>query len=122
MDDASLENSFWNWPFRFLQTLTRMPKHTGSWLGVGHLVDNLDPLDRSTELCGLMLLPPQGTDPKAGICVLPNGDVVNFCQVMPLYREELQYGAEHGVPALVQKMRNISYVVSRKRRNAIKDT
>lgn len=122
VDDASLENSFWSWPFRFLQTLTRVPKHTGGWLGVGHLVDNLDPLDRSTELCGLMLIPPQGTDPKAGMCVLPSGEVVNFCQVMPLYREELDYGAVHGVPALVQKMRNISYVVSRKRRNALKDT
>ena len=34
-------------------------------------------------------------------CRLPDGDEVNFYQVIPLYREEIQYKLEHGSDALL---------------------
>ena len=40
-----------------------------------------------------------GTD--SFFCRLPDGDEVNFYQVIPLYREEIQYKLEHGSDALL---------------------
>ncbi|WP_367184380.1 suppressor of fused domain protein [Intestinimonas sp.] len=50
---------------------------------------------------------------------LPDGDEVNFYQVLPLYRNELEYNIEHDADTLLDRMADVSFVVQADRRNAI---
>ena len=61
---------------------------------------------------------PQGIEGDDGVCILPNGEEVNFYQVIPLYREELDYKLDHGADALLEKMANISFVANPIRQKA----
>ena len=45
--------------------------------------------------------------------------MVNFYQVIPLYRDEMEYKLENDVDALFEKMEDISFVVNQTRPNAI---
>ena len=53
------------------------------------------------------------------VCVLPGGEEVNFYQVIPLYREELEYKLEHDADALMEQMAEVSFVVCPDRRNTV---
>ena len=70
-------------------------------------------------LCAALLTGPQGTEEGSEVCALPGGEEVNFYQVIPLYRDELEYKLEHGVDALLDKMAGISFVVDPARQDAI---
>ena len=50
---------------------------------------------------------------------MPSGEEVNFYQVIPLYRDELDYKLEHDADALLDKMEGISFVVKPDRQDAI---
>ena len=50
---------------------------------------------------------------------MPSGEEVNFYQVIPLYRNEMEYKMEHDADALLKKMAGISFVVNPTRQNAI---
>lgn len=56
---------------------------------------------------------------EAEVCVLPNGENVNFYQLIPLYREEIQYKLKHGADVLLDKMSELSFVVRVDRKNYI---
>ena len=53
------------------------------------------------------------------VCILPSGEEVNFYQVIPLYRDELEYKLAHDADALLDKMNGISFVVNPTRQDAI---
>lgn len=93
----------WYWPIRLLKSLARLPIECDTWLGWGHTVDNEEPYAENTRLCGAMLVDAL-TGGEEKICVLPNGEDVNFYQVIPLYREEMEYKMENNAEALLQKM------------------
>lgn len=38
------------------------------------------------------------------VCILPGGEEVNFYQVLPLYREEMEYKLEHDADALLERL------------------
>lgn len=59
------------------------------------------PFAENTELRGEILLCPGVFGTDSFFCRLPDGDEVNFYQVIPLYREEIQYKLEHGSDALL---------------------
>ena len=73
-----------------------------SWVSVSytHLEDGI-PFAENTELRGEILLCPGVFGTDSFFCRLPDGDEVNFYQVIPLYREEIQYKLEHGSDALL---------------------
>ena len=75
-------------------------------------MDNQSPFAENTELCASLLTAPQGIEGDDGVCILPNGEEVNFYQVIPLYREELDYKLDHGADALLEKMADVSFVVN----------
>ena len=53
------------------------------------------------------------------VCILPDGEEVNFYQVIPLYQEESAYKMEYDADVLLKKMEGISFVVNPSRQNAI---
>ncbi|MDY4167542.1 MAG: suppressor of fused domain protein [Fournierella sp.] len=114
-----LKNERWYWPIRLLKTLARLPIVSDTWLGFGHTMDNEEDFAKGTKLCAAILTGPQDTEDGSEVCILPSGEEVNFYQVIPLYREELEYKMEHDADALLDKMEGISFVVKPNRQDAI---
>ena len=114
-----LKNERWYWPIRLLKTLARLPIASDTWLGFGHTMDNEEDFAKDTKLCAAMLTGPQDTEDGSEVCILPSGEEVNFYQVIPLYREELEYKMEHDADALLDKMDGISFVTYNTRPNAM---
>ena len=114
-----LKNERWYWPIRLLKTLARLPIASDTWLGFGHTMDNEEDFAKDTKLCAAILTGPQDTEDGSEVCILPSGEEVNFYQVIPLYREELDYKMEHDADALLDKMDGISFVTYNTRPNAM---
>lgn len=119
LDQESMKDEKWYWPIRLLKFLARLPINCDSWLGHGHTVENREPFADNTKLCTATLIGPQGTEDGSEVCTLPGGEEVNFYQVIPLYRDELEYKLAHDADALLGKMNGISFVVEPDRQDAI---
>ena len=114
-----LKNERWYWPIRLMKTLARLPIASDTWLGFGHTMDNEEDFAKGTKLCAAILTGPQDTEDGSEVCILPSGEEVNFYQVIPLYRDELEYKLAHDADALLDKMEGISFVVEPDRQDAI---
>ena len=114
-----LKDEAWYWPIRLLKVLAHLPIDSNTWLGFGHTMDNEETFASNTELCAVILTGPQGIKGGEDVCLLPNGDEVNFYQVIPLYRDELAYKVAHDADALLEKMQRISFVVNPSRPNVL---
>ena len=119
LDEESLKDERWYWPIGLLKVLARLPISNDIWLGFGHTMDKQSPFAEDTKLTAAILTGPQGVEEGGEVCTLPNGEEVNFYQVIPLYEDELDYKLEHDVDALLNKMSGISFVVNPTRQNAI---
>ena len=120
LDEESLKDELWYWPIGLLKVLARLPISNDTWLGFGHTMDKQSPFAEDTELCAALLVGPQDVVWNGGeVCTLPSGEEVNFYQVIPLYRNEMEYKMEHDADALLKKMAGISFVVNPTRQNAI---
>ena len=115
----SMQDERWYWPIRLLKTLARLPIASDTWLGFGHTMDNEEDFAKDTKLCAAILTGPQDTEDGSEVCILPSGEEVNFYQVIPLYRDELEYKLAHDADALLDKMNGISFVVNPTRQDAI---
>src|SRR5699024_4444994 len=115
----SLQEERRYWPDGPRKALARLPIASDTWLGWGHTMDKHSPFAAGTELCAAILTSPQGTEDGSEVCTLPGGEEVNFYQVIPLYRDELDYKLEHDADALLDKMAGISFVVDPARQDAI---
>ena len=115
----NFEDEKWFWVVRLLKDLARLPIASDTWLGFGHTMDHEENFAENTKLCAAMLTAPQGTDDGSEVCILPSGEEVNFYQVIPLYRDELEYKLARGADALLDKMEGISFVVKPDRQDAI---
>ena len=115
----NFEDEKWYWPIRLLKTLARLPIASDTWLGFGHTMDHEENFAENTKLCAAILAGSQGTEDGSEVCILPNGEEVNFYQVIPLYRDELEYKLSNDADALLDKMDGISFVVNPNRQDAI---
>ena len=115
LDEESLKDERWYWPIGLLKVLARLPIESDTWLGWGHTMDKQSPFGESTQLCGIILITPQGAEEGAEVCTLPGGEEVNFYQVIPLYRDEMEYKQAHSAEALLDKMEDVSFVVDPER-------
>lgn len=107
------------WPIRLLKNIARLPVSAGTWVGWGHTVDNQEPYAENTSLCGALLIDPEVGRPEGNVLTLPGGEDVNFYQIIPLYREEMDYKLNNGAGALLEIMENtVSYVIEIDRPNA----
>ena len=109
------EEERWYWPVRLLKILARLPLHEDTWLGWGHTIDHGGYFDESTELCGSMLINPSSFGDADNVCVLPDGSEVNFYQVIPLYREEMDFKTEHDAQELLKQLDSRVLIVDPKR-------
>ncbi len=110
-DEKALNDEKWYWPVRLLKTVARLPINCDTWIGWGHTIDNQKAFAENTALCGSMLTEVQNVEGGAEICVLPNGEHVNFYQIIPLYRDEMQYKIKHSADDIIDKMPKRSFVI-----------
>lgn len=113
------QNEIWYWPIRLLKSTARLPIACDTWLGWGHTVDNGEAYCDNTEFCGAVLIDPMTG--KDNLCILPNGEPVVFYQLIPIYREEMEYKIENDTKKLLQLMADTSFVVNINRPNTAKD-
>lgn len=111
----------WFWPISLLKDLAKLPINTNSWLGWGHSVDHRSNLSSNTNFCGSLLLYPEGVSEEAESCTLPNGDKVNFFEVIPMYREEMNFKINNNTKALLERMKDVQHVVEINRPNCCED-
>ncbi len=112
----------WFWPVGVIKSLTHLPINCDTWLGWGHTIDNQSPYYDETELCGSLLVFPEGVEEGAEKCELPNGNIVNFFQVIPLYREEMHFKIDNDTTELLQKLQNVAgHIVDPNRPNSCED-
>lgn len=113
LDKDSMQEQRWYWPIGLLKVLARLPISNDTWLGFGHTMDKQSPFAEDTELCAAILtgLQDMDLDTCGEVCILPGGEEVNFYQVLPLYREEMEYKLEHDADALLERLAAVSFVV-----------
>ena len=115
LDQESLKDERWYWPIGLLKVLARLPIANDTWLGWGHTMDKQSPFAETTDLCAALLISPQDAEEGAEVCTLPGGEEVNFYQVIPLYRDEMEYKQKYGAEKLLEKMEDVSFVVDPER-------
>ncbi len=94
------------WPVRWLKMLARMPHSYETWLGSGHTIPNGDPpqpFSPNTKFCGILIVgPPIEYEDFFALKVYP-GKTIYFQEMMPIYREEMEFKLKHGVDALIDR-------------------
>ena len=116
--DIKSEDEKYYWPIRVLKMLARMPISEDTWLGWGHTIDYGGPLADNTELSALLLLSCIYGE-EASVCTLPNGENVNFYNVIPLYEDEMNYKIENDTSALLDRFDDLDPVVNISRNSAL---
>ena len=101
----ALKDETWYWPIRMMLATAYFSIEDPNVCleSRATLMEGEDgvPFAEGTDLRGEILFWPGPFGQDAFACRLPGGEEVNFYQVIPLYREELQYKLEHGADALL---------------------
>lgn len=125
LTQEAMRDDKWFWPIRILKSTARYPlRERDTWLGWGHTLGDDDgvPFSDGTKLCGALLLSPGVFGEDSYVCKLADGDEVNFYQLIPLYKEEIDFKREHGVDELLEKCSDETLeVIDPQRLNVITD-
>lgn len=79
-----------DWAVQMLMEIAHFPVEENAWLEAGHSIEMDEPVDQSAAFTGVILTNTYVEGTKADHCTLPNGDVVQFYQVIPLFHEEIR--------------------------------
>lgn len=94
------------WVIRQLKLIARTAIEENSWVGFGHTfsgdAEATIPFANNTKLSSTVLLYALDKDYEQLHFHLPNKDRINFYQVFPLYKEELEYKQKYGTEALMR--------------------
>ena len=110
------------WPIRQLKVLARLPIQCDTWLGYGHTIssdESNSPYAKNTKLCSIMLLGGLNNNFEAMNLKLNKKEKINFCQLFPLYEEELIFKQKNGSDALLDLFddNDIMPIINCKRKN-----
>lgn len=93
LTDEGLKDERNYWPVRLLKDFARMPIETESWIAWGHSFsqEEEEPFAEGVPYSSAVLLSPQPDIDSIVTCPLSVGKSVDFFQVFPLTKEELEY-------------------------------
>lgn len=113
----SLKEEKWYWPIRLLEKLAHLPFDEDNWLGEGHSIEYGETFDKSTLQSAALLVNPYLS--KRYQCFLTKRKVVNFYQVIPLYREEMFFKQKNGADELLKFFSKDNLIVDPNRKCVI---
>lgn len=90
--NSSQEEDYW--PIRQLKILARLPIECHTWLGYGHTVSSDEdntPYASKTQFCSMMLVDALDNQGENLDLRMKSKGKINFYQLFPLYKEELEY-------------------------------
>lgn len=108
----------WSWPVLAVKTLTHLPVDKDSWLGYGHTVDFGHAMSMENTQCGALITMAFG-EKGCEVCSLPGGGKVWFYQVIPVYREEIQFKEKYGTSRLIDRLQKVTGVVIHQERHNV---
>lgn len=117
--DINSNQEKYYWVIRWMKILARLPVEQDTWLGWGHTVANpeYEPFAENTGFCGLMLVDPQVCGVDGSFCTMPDGGELAFYQLIPLYKEEMEYKLDNDAESLLAQMKGIEHIVDVYRSN-----
>ncbi len=101
--DLKIDSDKFGWIMCELKTISRTPIIENSWVGFGHTFSNDEkseiPFSKETKLTSIILLNAitENCDEYHIDLNLPNKGTINFYQILPLYKEELEYIKKYGI-------------------------
>ncbi|MCL2018280.1 MAG: suppressor of fused domain protein [Oscillospiraceae bacterium] len=99
--DESDEN--WYWPVRWLKNIAKRPASFKTWLGWGHTVQSEGgSFAENTGFCCMLVEMPHRFANGAFKADIGEYEHVHFYQLLPLYREEMDYKLQNGTQALTE--------------------
>lgn len=120
--NSSNENDYW--PIRCLKKIARLPIEHNTWLGYGHTISNNknnEPYSNNTKFCSMILLSALNNKNIEPNLKIGGKGKINFYQLFPLYKEELEYKINKGVEPLMNLFNgDINPIVNIQRRNYCK--
>ncbi len=127
LSPAAFEDEANYWPVRLLKTLARFPHEYDTWLGTGHTLPHLNPMEpyaANTKLCCALLAPSRMAGDEFFALPVSPGKTIRFYGVLPLYAEEMNFKLRHGLEAMESKFdkSGISEIIDPKRKNAVKSS
>ncbi|MDR1909571.1 MAG: suppressor of fused domain protein [Spirochaetaceae bacterium] len=105
LEEDALADEKWYWPLQWLKILARLPIMEDTYLGWGHTLSNEGSIAENTELEGILLLYPGAFHERASVCEIPGGQI-NFYQLVPIYREEMEFKINNSVEHLLEFLDN----------------
>ncbi len=97
--DSDEKDNFW--AVTILRLLSQLPERKNSWLGFGHTVNYGDPFLKDSEFSAVALFNPP-YDKECQKCTLPDNTSVNFYQVLPICKNELEFKSKHSTEEFIQ--------------------
>lgn len=101
--NLKIDSDTFSWIIGEMKMISRMPIIENSWVGFGHTFSNDEkseiPFSKTTKFTSAILLTaaPDNCDEYHIELNLPNKGTINFYQVFPLYKEELEYIKKYGI-------------------------
>lgn len=110
------------WTIRQLKILARLPIQCDTWLGYGHTVSSDQentPYASNTKFCSMMLVNALNQDYENLDFRMSSKGKINFYQLFPLYKEELDYKQRNGANVLLDLFdeEDIMPIVNMNRKN-----
>ncbi|YCM42530.1 suppressor of fused domain protein [Verrucomicrobiaceae bacterium 227] len=105
LDQDSLGNEANYWPLRTLKFLARLPHQLNTWFGSGHTIP-LGEGDLLPGFAGVILGPPHWAPESFASAAFPDGSLLHFLSVIPLYQSEMDFKLANGADALFEKLWN----------------
>ena len=94
------------WVSSVMFQFAEMVELDGSFLDVGHTISYGGCLDETVDYNGVLFLPNTESNSHSLRCKLPDGYIISFLQMIPLFEEELMYKIENGFHKLSELLIN----------------
>lgn len=116
LDFSKEENG---WVVKLLKQIARLPIDEKSWIGFGHTLshNDVESYASNTKLSAALLVDALDENDHPLDFKLENKGRINFYQVFPLYKEELDYKMKYGTKKLLEQLGDASLVVDINRNN-----
>lgn len=120
LSSESMNNPDYNWPVEWLRRIAHYPHLQGTWMG-GHSgtfsnEEPPEPFAKNTQLSCMLALSNPG---ESGQLIKPNGDIIQFYSLYPIYKEERELVMEYGEGKLLEKFQKyeVSAIIDVNRMN-----